>query len=325
MSNLVDFAITTWRYGFINTLQGATVAAKGESAIEYKDLLTDLYEEFDMDSYRLNRIFNKVFTWSGFSMLDLFGKQASINAALGSAREKLLNGDQDIIDRIALYMGDDKEKTSATIADILDGKITDNVRFFAFNELSGQQPLTLLDVPYYYNLHPNMRVFYQFKTFMLRQADFFVHDVLMKKMQTAPLDALKDAVWFMALLTMFGVPKELIKAMFMGQHFDLSDEVISQLLGVGLINKYSYYNFKDGHIVKGAGAMLIPPIPVLSRFGSDIKGLTIGKKTGKKGRKRIALKDIESVKDIPSIGPLGGEALYWWFGGGSDRHFKASL
>ena len=222
-------------------------------------------------------------------------------------------------------MGDDQDATSATIADILDGRITDNIRFFAFNELSGQQPLTLLDVPYYYNLHPNMRVFYQFKTFMLRQADFFVHDVLMKKMQTAPLDALKDAVSFMALLAMFGVPKELIKAMFMGQSFDLSDEVVSQMLGVGLINKYSYYNFKDGHIAKGAGAMIIPPLTVLSRFGSDIKGLTIGKKVGKKGRKRISLKDIESIKDIPSIGPIGGEALYWWFGGGSDRHFTASV
>lgn len=325
MSNLVDFAITTWRYGFRNTLEGAVIAAKGDSAIEYKELSADLYEEFDMDSYRLNRIFNKVFTWSGFSMLDIFGKQSSINAALGNARERLQNGDQEIIDKIALYMGDNQDATSATIADILDGRITDNVRFFAFNELSGQQPLTLLDVPYYYNLHPNMRVFYQFKTFMLRQADFFVHDVLMKKMQTAPLDALKDAVSFMALLALFGVPKELIKAMFMGQSFDLSDEVISQMLGVGLINKYSYYNFKDGHIVKGAGAMIIPPLPVLSRFGSDIKGLTIGKKVGKKGRKRISLKDIESIKDIPSIGPIGGEALYWWFGGGSNRHFGAEL
>lgn len=325
MSNLVDFAITTWRYNPKQTAIGAVIAAKGESGIEYKDLMTDLYAEFDMDSYKLNRIFNKVFSLSGFTMLDMFGKQSSINAALGSAREKLLSGDQEIIDKIYMYFGGDQNLASACISDIMNGKLTDNVRFFAFNELSEQQPLTLLEVPYYYNLHPNMRVFYQFKTFMLKQADFFVHDVLMKKMQTKPLEALKDAVAFMALLAMFGVPKELIKAMFMGQSFDLSDEVVSQMLGVGLINKYSYYNFKNGNIVKGAGAMIIPPMPVLSRLGSDLKGLTIGKKVGKKGRKRIGLTDVESVKDIPSIGPIGGEALYWWFGGGSKNSFNASL
>ena len=325
MSNLVDFAITTWRYGFANTIEGAIAAGKNESAVKYNELLTDLYAEFDMDSYQLNRIFNKVFTWSGFSMLDLFGKQSSINAALGNAREKLEKGNQDIINKISDCFGDDQNLASGVIADIMAGRITDNVKFFLFNELSGQQPLTILDVPYYYNLHPNMRVFYQFKTFMLRQADFFVHDVLLKKMKTAPLEALKDAVGFMGLLALFGVPKELIKAIFMGQPFDLSDEVVSQLLGVGLINKYSYYNFKDGHIVKGAGAMLIPPMPVVSRLWGDAKGLTIGKKVGKNGRKRIKITDIESIKDIPSIGPLGGETLYWWFGGGSNRHFDASL
>ena len=212
MSNLVDFAITTYRYGFTNTVFGARDVFNKNNIVEYNELMTDLYKEFDMDSYNLNRWYNRVFKWSGFSMMDIFGKQSSINAAFYNAKQKLSAGNQSIVDKISDYMGGDQDRTSAVISDILNDRASDDVKFFLFNELSGQQPLTLLDVPYYYNRYPYMRIFYQFRTFTLRQFDFFKNEVLIPKLKKDPVGALKDVCGFMALMLAFGIPKEAIKA-----------------------------------------------------------------------------------------------------------------
>lgn len=318
MSNLVDFAITTYRYGFTNTVFGARDVFNKDNIVEYNELMTDLYKEFDMDSYNLNRWYNRVFKWSGFSLMDIFGKQASINAAFYNAKQKLSAGDQAIVDKISDYMGGDQDRTSAVISDILNDKASDDVKFFLFNELSGQQPLTLLDVPYYYNRYPYMRIFYQFRTFTLRQFDFFRNEVLMPKLKKDPVGALKDVCGFMALMLAFGIPKEAIKAFLLGQPLDLSDEAVSQILAIGMLNKYSYYEAKKGNIMSSlAYATIIPPVPVLTRAVNDAKGLTVGKKVGKSGRKRIDITDVQSIKDLP----VGGEFFYWWFGGGSDSQF----
>lgn len=318
MSNLVDFAITTYRYGFMNTLMGAQDVFQKSNVVEYNELMTDLYKEFDMDSYNMNRWYNRVFKWSGFAMMDIFGKQASINAAYYSAKQKLLNGDQGIIEKISNTFGGDQDLTSAVISDIMNDRTTDDVKFFLFNELSGQQPLTLLDVPYYYNRYPYMRIFYQFRTFTLRQFDFFRNEVLMPKLKKDPVGALKDVAGFMALMLAFGIPKEAIKAFLLGQPLDISDEVVSQILAVGMLNKYSYYEAKKGNLLSSAAyATIIPPVPVLTRTVNDAKNLTIGRKVGKKGRKRISVREMQTIKDLP----VGGEFFYWWFGGGADQHF----
>lgn len=322
MSNLIDFAITTYRYGFMNTLMGAQDVFQKTNVAEYNELMTDLYKEFDMDSYNLNRWYNKVFKWSGFSLMDIFGKQASINAAFYSAKQKLLNNDQGVIDKIYKTFGEDQNLSSAVISDIMNDNITDDVKFFLFNELSGQQPLTLLDVPYYYNRYPYMRIFYQFRTFALRQLDFFKNEVLMPKLKKDPVGALKDVACFMALLLAFGIPKEAIKALLLGQQFDISDEAVSQILALGMLNKYSYYEAKKGNLLNAfAYATIIPPVPVVTRVVNDAKNLTIGRKVGKRGRYRIPLKDIQSIKNLP----VGGEWFYWWFGGGSDQHFDVRM
>jgi hypothetical protein len=67
--------------------------------------------------------------------------------------------------------------------------------------------------------------------------------------------------------------------------------------------------------------MIVPSVPVMQRLWNDTKGLTIGKKTGKKGRKRIKLMDAQSIKDLP----VGGEFFYWWFGGGNESEFSVNL
>ena len=322
MSNLVDFAITTYRYGFVNTLMGAQDVFQKSNVVDYSSLMTDLYKEFDMDSYNMNRWYNRVFKWSGFAMMDIFGKQASINAAYYSAKQKLLNNDQAIIDKISTTFGGDQDLTSAVISDILNDRTTDDVKFFLFNELSGQQPLTLLDVPYYYNRYPYMRIFYQFRTFTLRQFDFFRNEVLMPKLQKDPMGALKDVCGFMALMLAFGIPKEAIKAFLLGQPLDISDEVVSQILAVGMLNKYSYYEAKKGNLLSSAAyATIIPPVPVLTRAWNDAKNITIGRKVGKTGRKRISVQEMQSIKDLP----VGGEFFYWWFGGGSESEFDVRV
>ena len=297
---------------------GAQDVFQKTNVVEYNKLMTDLYKEFDMDSYNMNRWYNRVFKWSGFAMMDIFGKQASINAAYYSSKQKLLNNDQAIIDKINTTFGGDQDLTSAVISDILNDRTTDDVKFFLFNELSGQQPLTLLDVPYYYNRYPYMRIFYQFRTFTLRQFDFFRNEVLMPKLKKNPIGALKDVAGFMALMLAFGIPKEAIKAFLLGQPLDISDEVVSQILAVGMLNKYSYYEAKKGNLLSSAAyATIIPPVPVLTRTVNDAKNLTIGRKVGKTGRKRISVQEMQSIKDLP----VGGEFFYWWFGGGSESHF----
>src|SRR5690606_31427369 len=62
------------------------------------------------------------------------------------------------------------------VKDLRNGEVTDLVRSIAFAELSRSQPITRLELPQAYLDHPDGRLLYQYKTFMLKQIDMARRD-----------------------------------------------------------------------------------------------------------------------------------------------------
>ncbi len=64
------------------------------------------------------------------------------------------------------------------ISDLQNGKITDNVKYYLFSELSGVQPINLSQMPLKYLNMKGGRVLYALKSFTLKQLDLIRRTVI---------------------------------------------------------------------------------------------------------------------------------------------------
>ena len=125
------------------------------------------------------RLLNKLFDISGFRTLDRLGKETFMNASFRKAinQVKTPAGERAFKRKWGQFYGDD---VFAIIDDLKAYKpkskggegITDNIKFHGFNELSGIQPISMLEMPQPYLDNPNIgRISYMLKSFMIKQLD----------------------------------------------------------------------------------------------------------------------------------------------------------
>lgn len=306
LSNLGDLALTLYNYGFKNTMSAIKDVAVKDAPITSQDLgIVDLYEEFKADGTKLKKIFNWTMKWSGFQYLDRFTKEVNIQAALLSAKEKLQRGgdaEAQLIDKCYMYMGGDEEAANALIANIINNNWTDpDVKLFAFNELSNQQPITKLEVPEYYNRYPQFRSLYLYKTFAVKQLNFAYANII-SEIKNNPKEGFKRLIRFMAWLLAVGVTKDIIADMLKGKEINLTDSAMFSISSFFFLNEYNYYTFKSKGAAIGVFHLVMPPIPLLAEISSDVKKIYNGKLKNPMG--------MQVVKGVPVI----GKPFYYWFG-----------
>lgn len=306
LSNLGDLALTLYNYGFKNTIQAVKDVAVKDAPLTSEDLgIVDLYEEFKADGTKLKKVFNAVMKWSGFNYLDRFTKEVNVQAALLDAKRALeTSGEktEQVIDRIYMYMGGDEEAANALIANIINGNWKDqDVKLFAFNELSNQQPITKLEVPEFYNKYPQFRVLYLYKTFAVKQLNFAYANIL-SDIKNNPKEGIKKLVRFMAWLMAVGVTKDIIADMLKGKEIHLTDSAMFSISSFFFLNEYNYYTFKNKGAIMGMFHMVMPPVPLMTEISSDIKRASKGKIDNP-----FQLKIMRGV-------PVVGKPFQYWFG-----------
>ncbi len=180
-AQLGDIVISTFTQGLTPTLDGLIRTVSGNKRISVRDLgLADhLAEEF-ADSLKSARFVNKIFKASLFTGADLFGKNVVLNAAVSkfARMARTEAGQAKIHTQFGRRLG--TKEVDQFITDLNKGEMTDLVQTMAFTELSRTQPISKLELPQMHLDHPNGRLLYQYKTFMIKQLDLLNQEGLQK-------------------------------------------------------------------------------------------------------------------------------------------------
>jgi len=304
ITQLGDLGVSGALNGFRNTI----ASMFGAKNIKVVDLGLDRVGQEFSDVRKTAKILNSLFKLSGFARIDRLGKETYINAAIRRNVNMLKSakGEKAFRQKWSRFYGDDIEPI---IADLKSGKVTESVKFHAFNELSEVQPITMSELPQAYLDNPNGRLLYALKSFTLKQYDIVRRNVVQEWKRGNKLNATKNAAALAGYLTAAQVGTQTTKDILLGRDVraeDLPDNAMWALLGVFGVNKYvSDKYLSKGEFTDAAIETLAPATPIIDAvFKLPVE----------------AMKDDPNYEQYLRSVPLVGPMLYNWFGGGAEKY-----
>lgn len=206
------------------------------------------------------------------------------------------------------------KETDSLIGDLQAGRMTDNVKFMLFNELSDVQPISLLEVPKVYLNSPGGRTFYAMKSFTLKQIDLFRREALSKMLSgnaSETAEGFGRMLKYGAVMTLANQPVDQLKNWMSGREVDMTDVQWTTLMknfGISpyLARQWEQANDRDQSVAAATIDYLLsnPYIGVaetLEAAGKDLANF---------GER------FESSKDVI---PVVGKMYYNLFGGGAEK------
>lgn len=306
ITQIEDFSVSMYKTGVWNTL--STVF--GEKQITKKDLGIEKISQEFVDGSKTSQWLNKMFKATGLDKIDSVGKETLVNAMLKKYKQIYAKDPQALRDYIEPVMED---QTNATINDILNGEKSDNVRFLLFSELSDVQPVSLSELPEFYNKSGNMRVLYMLKSFMVKRIDTFrneAFDKIRSKNRDTRIQGMKNLLSMSVLMMLCGATKDWIIDLLYGRKTVLPELMVNNLLGLFGITKFHLYKAREQGFTGVAKELVVPP---LFSFFDDLIGDVFKVSSGKR-----KIKDMEILKGVPLVGRF----YYWWIGGGAEKQKK---
>jgi hypothetical protein len=141
------------------------------------------------------------------------------------------------------------------------------VKSLLFSELSDAQPLTKMELPQAYLDHPNGRILYQMKTYMLKQMDVIRRDAYQEIAKGNYVRGAKNLIAVAAALSLSNLPGDLVKNWLSGRDVDITkvDHVENLLQNFGL-NRYTMDKVSGTTPAKGATEFAMNTVkpPILS-------------------------------------------------------------
>jgi len=261
-------------------------------------------EELSNPSVR-SKMVQKFLDISGFSKMDMIGKETLINTVWRKATKesRKLKLSPEFERRINRFFGEGEEK-AAVLKDLREGKKTDRTAFLLFNEVMGTQPISLAELPRGYLKGGNWRVAYFLKTFTIRQLDFFLNETIrvMTDKSLPKEQRIQGGKNLMKLTTMValtGISVDTIKSWLLGRDANVLEEGIDNLMSIALLSKYDYTKARGSGLAEALGAKILPPLD----FISDPILYDLPNLMGEKG------KALRTTKQIPIIGRFIYEAI----------------
>lgn len=239
-----DLSFSMYKYGINNTIKGIT----DKFNITKEDIgLNELAYEFSEPSV-IQKYVKNLFKIEGLSLIDAFGKNASINASLYDAQDKIKKNDKEINKRLSDLFGDETEQVKQ---DILDGKITTNVKIFAFDKLADLQPISPDQQTILQSTGENWtKLMYTLKSYGLKAIDIARKDItdnLVKGIKTKNKDLIvegvKNLVRLQCLLWMLGIPKDAIKDLLSNREVDILGSILDNLIPAQLFSRFTANKF----------------------------------------------------------------------------------
>ena len=314
-TQLGDLFVAAHRYGIKNTLSSILDSVASKTQIDSLSLgITKVIAEDAGDASGLAKLLDGALTYSGFRAMDRLGKDVALEAAFKMNKNlaKSAKGVQKLREKWGKVYGAEFE---SLVSDLQTGAVTDNVKLLMFSELSGHQPISLLEMPLKYLQVPNGRVFYNLKSFGIKQLDMIrnsVGDELKKGNYT---EAAKLTASYLGIVTMGNATVQEAKNWMQGREFDISrvpDNFIDQLMMTVMTSRYAVENnLKSGDFVGLVQETVSPPTTALANLGKDLFAAGGGILSGE----GVPAKTGRSV-------PLIGRAMYNLFGGGAEAFLE---
>jgi len=265
-----DSMMTAYHHSLMPTLGALRMKLTGSSQITTKEfgLVNHIAEE--MGSTRLSgKAVQTVFKYTGFSAIDQFAKGLNLNAAL-IKNQKLAQtpkGQAALAERWGQAFGPEFPQL---LADLAGKRMSEPVKSLLFSELSNTQPITKLEVPQAYLNHPNGRILYQMKTYMLKQIDVVRRDAYQEIAKGNYVKGARNLVGLAAALSLANIPGDLVKDMLAGRPIDLDKiDYVENLLQNFGINHYTMGKINRETLAKGikefaVGTVTPPSLSILS-------------------------------------------------------------
>lgn len=307
ITQLGDIGTSNFINGNINSIKSLL----GSKTVTMKDLGLDTISAELSTAKGTSKLLNQLFTISGFRAVDRLGKETFINASLNNARALSKNkaGLAKLRGKYGNILGDEFD---AFAKDMQQGKITENVKYYLFNELAEVQPITLSQMPRQYLESPNGRLLYALKSFTVKQLDVMKKNIYDVYKSGNKKQAAQNAVAYITLVgganTTVDQFKKLIEAKDINLE-DIPEEFAFNILKLLGGSKFLYDKYlTQGKIGEAAIRTVAPPLDIISAPVEDAVGF---------------LSDNPNYKyKTPSKLPLVGWAINNFFGGGLERYEK---
>lgn len=303
ITQLGDLGTSGAMYGFRNTI----AAMFGEKNIKLVDIGLKSLAEFE-DPKRTGAFLENLFKYSGFQAVDRLGKETTMNAALRKAQQQSLTkaGRAKLKENYGQVFGKEFDNF---IGDLQRKNISDNVKYYAMNELADLQPVFLSEVPRAFVENPNGRILYLLKTFTLKQYDVVRNRIIGEYKKGNKEQAIKQAAVLAGYLSLANAGTGMAKDFLLGRDVSpeqIPDRALWALLGVYGANQYTSERYLSrGDLTGFAKNLITPATPLLDelfKLGGDVA-------TGE-----VEDNIIKYVKPLPIV----GNVAYNWLGGGAE-------
>ena len=254
-----------------------------------------------------------------FRQMDTAMKHASIEAAYDDfvKKSKAPVGSKkynQLLSELTITMG--REDALLTINDLKDNMAMEStlVKEALLAELLQRQPLTYLQVPEGYQTDPSKRLFYKLSTFMLLDLNYnrqeFMNDLggpdKTLKQRTV---ALRRLAYMATLLTMFGLPSDLLDDWISGKDTYIPEHVMNNMLGMFGLSKYTTSRALNKGTVESVIQRFTPPaINIMIDGEQSLRSWVKGDKE---------LSQIKAWRYSPM-----SDVLYYRTGGGAESQKK---
>lgn len=303
ITQIGDLAWALYRNGVGPTVAATGKAIAGRSMLKKEDIGVGRIASEFADSSKSARAVDKVFRMIGLEKIDAIGKEALISSTYAKARSMAVKDPAKLATELKpIFDGE----TAQVVADLKAGKITENVKLYLFNTLADFQPIALSEMPAKYLTGGNGRIFYQLKTFTLKQFDVFRREAFQKiATEGQRAEGMKNLVKLSGALVAANATADVIKDLILGRPLDLPDKVVDNLMRLAGVSKFATWKAREEGPGTAAVLMAAPPFKAINAIYKDI--MTAGDEKG-----------LESVQSIPLVGKL----YYWWFGKGAGKSEK---
>lgn len=246
-----------------------------------------------------------------FELADRVGKEAFVNSVINKYRKMAKVNPDKLKVKLAKYYPD--TAFDSVIASLLGGTVDNNVKGLALNELGDVQPISKFEVPELYAKAGNLRVFYMYKTFVLKRLDILRnkgYNEIKAGVKANDLGriakGLAKLVWLAFMFSLADATADVLKDIIRGRPLDTLDNyIVDNLLQMILLNKYvAQKSRREGPSVFFKDNITLP-ISNLDAAFRDV--LTLMDEDSEKGS--------ELVKRIPWL----GELYYWYMGEGARK------
>lgn len=279
-----------------------------------------ILQELNDNQTSLQRAMIWVFRLSGLSTMDKIGKETYVNTVMKKyekGAKQAVRGRNNRLTRDfkrRINRKFNKAEANQVINDLSQGKTTELTELLAYSELLDVQPVAKSEVPVGYMRHPNGRIFYMLKTFMLKRFDVFVNETNMLKKEGKHASAIMNMVMLGTVLAMAEASADTIKDWMAGRKTPINELVWANLLKLAGMSRYHYYNFINSKPSQAIIKMIVPPFDYVDDPWMDYKFLKgrLEKYKNTRDPAKLAYRDFEKrgarwIKHIPVV----GKHLYW--------------